>query len=127
MGPEEAALPGRVRVAGLVGFLMMDAVNGHPEDGAAFEAERSAEGEEVFQPHRAFVAPMRMQPVVAHADSQTGGNPIDENRNEEPTPAEHKQSGDGTDVNQGERDHGRPVQTFGTAGLAKVIFRSLGY
>ena len=106
---------------------MVDAMNGHPEDRTAFEAERSAKGEEVFQPHRAFVASMRVEPVVSHADSKTGGNPVQEHRGEEPVPTEHKQRRDCTDVDKAERDRRRPVQTFGSAGKAKVIFRGLGY
>ena len=44
------AIAGRMRIAGLIGFLMMDAMRGDPENGSAFERQRAADGEEIFQP-----------------------------------------------------------------------------
>ena len=40
----------RVRIAFEIRFLMMDAVRGDPEDRTAFERERAAPGQEVFDP-----------------------------------------------------------------------------
>ena len=40
----------RVRIAFVVGVLMMDAVRGDPEDRSALERQRAAEGQEVLDP-----------------------------------------------------------------------------
>ena len=57
---------------------MMDAMRGHPENRAAFEGQRAADREQVFERQGHLVGPVRVQPVVAHADAQarwrtTGG------------------------------------------------------
>ncbi len=74
---------GRMRIALLIGFLMVNTMHGDPEDRPAFERQRAANGEEILQPERAFVSPVRMQPVVSHADSEAGGDPIKEDRDPE--------------------------------------------
>ena len=53
-----------MRIARLIGFLMVDAVHGDPENRSAFESQRAADGEEVFKPERTSVGTMRMQPVI---------------------------------------------------------------
>jgi hypothetical protein len=63
--------------------------------------------------------------VISHADSETGGDPIYENRGREITPAEQKQRRDGTDVKKAERNRRRPVQAI-ARGEAEVIFARLG-
>jgi hypothetical protein len=115
-----------MRVTGLIGLLMMYAMHGNPEDRSAFEAERPANGEEIFQPQWALVTPMRMQPVVSHADPETGGDPVNENGGQEVAPTEHKQRSNRADVKQAENDYGRPVQTF-APGVSEVVFGRLGY
>ncbi len=71
----------------------MNAVGRHPEDWTAFEGERSADSEEVFQPLRAFVAAMGEQTVIAHADAQVARNPVQHERDGQRLPAEHEESG----------------------------------
>ena len=85
-------------VARLIGFLMMDPVHGDPKNRPAFEAQRSAKGKEIFKPDRAFVSPVGMQPMVSHADTEAGGDPIKEHGSPKPGPAEHEQPRDGADV-----------------------------
>ena len=104
---------------------MVDAMHGNPENRAAFESQRAANGEEIFQPDRAFVSPMRMQPVVSHADSEAGGDPIKEDRDPETAPTEHEQRRDCADVKKAHRDRRRPVQTV-AAGKAEDFRSSLG-
>ena len=64
----------RVRIARLVGFLMMDPVRGDPENGSAFEASARRKRRRNIPSSRHLIGPVRMQPVVAHADPQAGGN-----------------------------------------------------
>ena len=69
------AVHGRMRIAFLIGKLMVNAVRGHPENRAAFESERRENGQDIFQPFGNFVSAMREQAVIAHADAQAGGDP----------------------------------------------------
>lgn len=101
MSPE-AAVVGRVRVAFLVGVLMMLTVGGDPEDRSAFESECAADGEEILEPARCFVAAMREEAVVAHANAEAAGDPPQEHGDEEGLPMKHEERGDSADV---ERDH----------------------
>jgi len=48
-----------MRIALLIGILMMDAVRGHPENRAAFERERSAKGQGIFDPLGSLEAAVR--------------------------------------------------------------------
>ncbi len=66
----EAAIARGVRIARLVGDLVMDAMRGHPENRAAFKRQRGTNGQEVFDPLRVLEAAMRQQPVIAHANAQ---------------------------------------------------------
>ena len=72
VGPE-TAFAGRVRVAFLVGVLMMHAVDRDPEDRSAFQGERGADGEKVLHPFGSFVAAMREEAMVAHAYAEASG------------------------------------------------------
>src|SRR5580658_2878507 len=66
----ETAVARRVRIARLVGELMMDPMRGYPENRSAFQRQRSANREEIFQPLGTFVTAMRQQPVITHADAK---------------------------------------------------------
>ncbi len=50
------AVARRMRIAILIGVAMVNAVRGHPENRAALERERGANGEEVLKPLGNFVA-----------------------------------------------------------------------
>src|ERR1017187_6710810 len=67
----EAAVARAVRVAGLVGELVMHAMRGHPEDRSTFERQGGAGGEEVLKPLGTLEATVRQKTVVAQADSET--------------------------------------------------------
>jgi len=101
MGPEPAVV-GRVRIAFLVGVLMMLAVDGDPEDGSAFEGERSADSEEILHPFGRLVATMGEEAMVAHAYAEASGDPPEKHCDEEGLPVEHEERGDGAEV---ERNH----------------------
>ena len=68
-----------VRIAFVIGMLMVNAVRRHPEDRSAFEGERAADCEEYIHPFRRLVAAMRQQAVIAHADAERAGDPPEEN------------------------------------------------
>ena len=88
----------RMRIAFFVGMLVMDAVRGYPEDRAALERERGANGQKIFDPFRNFIAAMREQAVIAHADAEAAGNPPEKNGDEQRLPGKEKQRGDCSDV-----------------------------
>ncbi len=58
-----------VRVAGLVGVLVVHAVDGDPVERPALQRHGAAAGHEVLQPLGGRVAAMGELPVVAHADA----------------------------------------------------------
>ena len=68
----------------------MDAVRSHPENRTAFESQRGADGQEIFNPLRSFVAAMREQAMVAHADAPAAGHPPQQQRYEQRFPCEEK-------------------------------------
>ena len=49
-------------------------MRGDPEDGPALQRECAAHGQEVLEPLVGLETPMRVQPVVAHADAQAHGH-----------------------------------------------------
>ena len=69
---------GRVRIAFLVGELMMNAMRRHPENRTAFERERGAHRQEIFHPLGSLVAAMGQQAVIAHADAEAARDPPQE-------------------------------------------------
>ncbi len=99
----------RVRVAFLVGVLMMHAMRGYPEDGSAFEGEAAAGGDEVFEPARSLVAAVREQAVVGHADADVDSEEIHDEEDGQVRPGEEEERGDGSDVEEPHGDGGNPV------------------
>src|SRR5581483_5081887 len=87
-------------VAFVIGELMMNAVRGDPEDRSTFKRTRGAGGQEIFDPFRSFVAPMRQQAVVAHPDAEASGNPPQERCERKRLPTEEEQSCDSADMKQ---------------------------
>src|ERR1700743_2972808 len=114
-----------MRVAVVIGLLMMNAMHRDPENRAALKRQGAADREEVFQPDRALVSAVRVQTVVSHADPETSSHPVKEERNQEAAPAEHEQRGECADVKQPDGNYDGPVQTFGP-GQAEGFSSSLG-
>ena len=108
VGPPGAVVRG-VRVAVVVGVLMVDAVSGDPEDGSAFQRHGAAGGDEVLQPLGRAVAAMREQAMVGHADAHVDGEEIGDAGHRQVGPGEAKQRGDGADMEQAHDDGGDPV------------------
>ena len=111
VGPP-SALVRRVRVAFMVGKLVMDAMQGHPEDRAALERHGSADCHYVFQPFGNTVTPMREQAVVAHADADIRGEHPKHEGADEGLPREHEEGRDGADVEKDHEAGGEPVGSF---------------
>jgi hypothetical protein len=98
-----------MRVSRLVRRLMVDPVSRHPEDGPPFERQRAAYSEKILQARRDLLLPVSMQPMVAHADSQTGAHPEQEDRPRKGRPAEGEQRGYHTDMENRECDEISPA------------------
>ena len=108
MGPPGAVVRS-VGVAFVVGVLMMDAVGGYPEDGAALKSEAAAGGEEVLDPLGGFVATVREQAVIGHADTDVDGEEVHDHEDGQVRPGEEEESGDGADVEEAHSDGRDPV------------------
>ena len=98
-----------VRIAFVVGVLMMDAVGGDPEDGSALKRHGAAGGDEVLDPLGGAVAAMREQAVVGHADADVDGEEVDDGEGGDVLPGEEEEGGDGADVEGAHEDGGDPV------------------
>ena len=107
--PEPAVLR-RMRIEVGVGMLMMFAMGRDPEQRAAFECERRADGEEIFDGFRRFIRPVREQPVIGHADAERERNVIRNTENGEPGPCELKERPHRADVEKRHEKSGRPRQ-----------------
>src|SRR5579875_592696 len=123
MRPPRAIMRG-VRVAFVVGVLMMDAVRGDPEDGTALKRHGAAGAEEVFEPLGDAVAAVREQAVVAHADAHVDGEEVHDDAGGEVLPAEEEQGGDGANVEHAHEDAGDPVDAalLVFAAHAEILF-----
>ena len=64
-----------MRIAFFVGVLVMHAMDGDEEDGASFERECAADGEDIFDPLGRLVASMGEESVVSHPDTGAAGDP----------------------------------------------------
>src|ERR1019366_2219308 len=90
---------------------MVDPVYRDPENRPAFKTQRAADSEKVLQPHWAFVAPVGVQPVITHADSEARSNPIKEDRDPETFPAEHEHRRDGAYMEKSPGNRGWPIES----------------
>jgi hypothetical protein len=90
----EAAIARGVRVTFHISVLVMDAVRGHPEKWTAFQRQRCADGNEIFEPFISLESAMREQPMIGDADAKAAGNPPQKHRDEKSLPGKHKKRGD---------------------------------
>ena len=109
-------------IAFVIRKAVMDAVRRDPEDGAAFEGERGADRQEIFHPLGSFVAAMREQAVVAHADAEAAGNPPQEKRQKKRLPGEEEQGGNRAQMKQNHDGRREPVHTVGVRLLLLQTF-----
>src|SRR5579871_422952 len=87
VAPEEAGLRA-MRVARLIGVLMVHAVDCDPVHGAALPATRAQDGQRMLQPARAGEATVRQQAMIANVDAEGSEEIKSANRPGKPRPAE---------------------------------------
>jgi len=127
VGPPGAVVGG-VRVAFVVGVLMVDAVGSDPEDGSAFEREAAAHGDEVLDPPGGLVAAMGEQAMIGHANADVDREEVHDEEDGEIFPGEEEKSGDGSYVEEAHGDGGDPVDAalLVLAAHAEVLLDLLG-
>jgi hypothetical protein len=108
VGPPGTVVRG-VRIAFLVGVLVMDAVGGDPEDGSALKREATAGCDEVLDPLGNTVSAVREQAVVGDADADVDGEEVHDEEYGQVGPREEKESRDGAHVEKAHGDGGDPV------------------
>ena len=109
MGPPGAVARG-VRIARLIGFLVMDPVGGHPEDRAALQGQGSTDREKVLQQERHLVGPVRMQAMLSQADSHARCQPQQNQGGDQIVPVEQKHGRHSSHVQKSQDNHNHPVQ-----------------
>src|ERR1700733_9102949 len=112
-----------MRIAFVIGVAMMNAMRGDPEDWSAFEGERGANRQEIFNPLGSPVSAMRQQAVIAHADAEASRDPPEKDQCEKSFPTEEEKCGDGSDVKQEHERGGNPVDFVLGGGLALERFQ----
>ncbi len=105
----EGAIDRRVRIAFLVGILVVNTVGGDPEDRSALEREAAARSDEVLDPLGGAEATVREQAVVRDADADVDGEEVGDEEGGDVLPGEEEEGGDGTDVEEAHDDGGDPV------------------
>ena len=71
----EASIARRMWISFFIGILVMHPVRRDPCDGPAFQRQRAADGEKIFNPLWGLVSTMSKQPVVAHTNAEAPGDP----------------------------------------------------
>ena len=105
----EATVVGRVRIACVVGILMVHTMRRRPEDRPAFQRQRSTDGEEVFNTLGDSIRTMSMKPVIAHTDAETDAHPIQDRRNGQRLPGEHEQRANRAQMEENQCDTRNPI------------------
>jgi hypothetical protein len=98
-----------VRIAGLIGSLMMEAVGGCPKNRPPFKCKCAANRKEILKRPRHPVGTVRMQPMVAHADPHSSRNPMKEHGDGEIPPAKGEYGSNCSGVKKSESDSGPPA------------------
>src|SRR6185295_6790484 len=98
-----------MRIAGLIRFLMVDSMRRHPKNRPALERQSAANGEKVLKSQGYLIRPVRVKPMVAHADAEPGTHPEEEERDGKCGPTEHEKCGDRSGMEKAERDAIGPV------------------
>jgi hypothetical protein len=114
-------------IAGLVGFLMVNAVRGNPENRPAFQSQGSANRKEILQPSRNFIGSMGMQAMITHTDAQTSGHPEQKSSDCKTAPVEHKKCYESADMENRQSQNRGPVHLLAVRDVDNVrIQRSSG-
>jgi hypothetical protein len=103
------AIAGRVWIAFMIGFLMMDAVCGYPGNRPTFQSESAANGKRVIKPDRRLEGSVRMQPMVTQADPQPCCGPIERHGYEKQFPGKEEESRNGAGMENHQGDGREPI------------------
>ena len=98
-----------MRITVFVRELVMHAMIGNPEDGAAFERHSTADCQEVFYRLGHLVRTMRQEPVISHSNAKAEGHPVQQDRRDHGRPAKEEQGRDSPGMENAESDYGGPV------------------
>src|ERR1700691_780920 len=92
------AVARRMRIPFLVRVLMVLTMDGDPQQRASFQSRHAANGKKVLKPLGRREGAMGEQPVIANAQAQAPGGPVEEERDEQPRPTEEQErSASGSD------------------------------
>jgi hypothetical protein len=83
-----------VRITFNVSILVMNAMSRYPEKRAAFQSQRGADGNEIFEPLIRLESAVCEQPVIRNANAQAPGNPPQKQRDEKSLPCKHEKCRD---------------------------------
>lgn len=100
---------GSVRVAFLIGELMVDAMGGYPEDGPALKGEATADADEVLDQLGGLEAAVREETVIRHADTNIDGKEVHDEESSKIGPGEEEERSDGADVKESHGNACDPV------------------
>ncbi len=118
------AVDRRVRIAFLVGMLVVNAVRRYPEYRPAFESKRGTDRQQILDPFGSLVPPVSQQPVVRHADPRAARHPVQKERNEKCLPGEEEQRRHRADVKQNHESGCNPVDPAVLRRLfSKIVYR----
>ena len=94
----------------LIAECMVLAMIGHPGDGGALPGDAAEKREQ--KPHRRgrVETAVGQQTVVAEADSQAAGDPIEEQADRQPRPGEEKGRSERCQVDAADPDQDGPVE-----------------
>jgi hypothetical protein len=95
-------------------------VSGDPGYRTAFERKAAADREKVFEKPGGLVGSMGMQAMIAQTDAEAGGHPIQENRDRQIAPTEHKERREGAQMEQDHGDRGGPIQPLVLSNLKNL-------
>src|SRR5262245_7406230 len=97
MGPP-GALARRMRIAFVIGMLVMDAMRGYPENGPPFERERATPRQDVLDPFVRLISTVGKQPVITHTDAQHASDDVKNQRREDGASIDEEKCGESADV-----------------------------
>src|SRR5580704_6017999 len=96
-------------IARFVGELMVNSMRGNPKDGTTFQAEGSADRQEILKYHWKLVRTVGVQAVIAHANAQPDSYPVQQDCCCQNAPTEHKKGSERPGVQDHQHCDDAPV------------------
>src|SRR5579859_747695 len=100
----------RVRVAFRIGELMVHPMGSDPEQRSTFDGGDGANCKNILEPLGSLKAAMREQAMIRQANSHNGGQPVQEDGDEESAPGEEEQRRNSPKVKQCQKSRDQPVE-----------------